>query len=112
MAEETGLRQVRLLGPLTTTRHFYRMHGRWETKCTWWYGMRCEGDETPVPQTEEDITETRWMQGTELWQAVAGSYGTIREVFDAWTKRSDPHRRTADGTWETTTKRTTNTKGK
>ncbi len=87
MAEETGLRQVRLLGPLTTTRHFYRMHGRWETKCTWWYGMRCEGDETPVPQTEEDITETRWMQGTELWQAVAGSYGTIREVFDAWTKK-------------------------
>lgn len=112
VAEETGLRQMRLLGPLTTTRHFYRMHGRWETKCTWWYGMRCEGDETPVPQTEEDITETRWMQGTELWQAVAGSYGTIREVFDAWTKRSDPHRRTADGTWETTTKRTTNTKGK
>lgn len=87
VAEETGLRQVRLLGPLTTTRHFYRMHGRWETKCTWWYGMRCEGDETPVPQTEEDITETRWMQGTELWQAVAGSYGTIREVFDAWTKK-------------------------
>ena len=80
-------RGVRLLGPLTTTRHFYRMHGRWETKCTWWYGMRCEGDETPVPQTEEDITETRWMQGTELWQAVAGSYGTIREVFDAWTKK-------------------------
>ena len=32
VAEETGLQQVSIVGPLTTTQHFYRMHGRWETK--------------------------------------------------------------------------------
>lgn len=84
VAEETGLQQVSIVGPLTTTQHFYRMHGRWETKRTRWYRLRCEGATTTVPQTEEEITEIRWMREPELWQRVAGSYGTIREVFEAY----------------------------
>lgn len=84
--EETGLHGVQLGTPLGTTQHFYQMHGRWEMKRTWWYAMRYEGEAAPVPQTEEDITEIHWMRGEELWRAVASSYGTIREVFDAYVR--------------------------
>lgn len=82
--EETGLHEVQIIQPLGTTQHFYHIAGRWEMKRTWWYRMRRYGDETPVPQTEEDITEIVWMKGPELWKAVSSSYGTIREVFNAY----------------------------
>lgn len=84
VAEETGLTPVSILAPLGTTQHFYNTGGRWEMKRTWWYRMRFAGCDAPVPQTEEDITEVRWMKGAELWRAVSTSYGTIREVFDAY----------------------------
>lgn len=84
--EETGLHGVRLGEPLGTTQHFYRMHSRWEMKRTWWYAMRYDGQAPPVPQTEEDITAIHWLRGEELWRAVAASYGTIREVFDAYVR--------------------------
>lgn len=82
--EETGLTPVSILAPLGTTQHFYNNGGRWEMKRTWWYRMRFDGCDAPVPQSEEDITEVRWMKGAELWRAVSNSYGTIREVFDAY----------------------------
>lgn len=84
VAEETGLTDVSILQPLGTTQHFYNNRGRWEMKRTWWYRMRYDGAEQLVPQTEEDITELRWMKGAELWRAVSGTFGTIREVFDAY----------------------------
>lgn len=86
VAEETGLHQVGIIRPLGTTQHFYNNRGRWEMKRTWWYNMRYEGVRAPAPQTEEDITEVRWLKGPELWRAVNSSYGTIREVFDAYVK--------------------------
>lgn len=79
--EETGLRGLSIRKPLGTTQHFYRMHGRWEMKRTWWYAMDCPDSGHPVPQTEEDITEVRWLKGAALWKAVGNSYGTIREVI-------------------------------
>lgn len=87
VAEETGLRQVRILGPLTDTRHCYDTYGRWELKRTRWYRMRCTHPAPPVPQREEGITEIEWMRGAELWKAVGSSYGTIRDVFDAYVKQ-------------------------
>lgn len=79
--EETGLNQLAILRPLGTTQHFYLMHGRWEMKRTWWYAMSCDGACQPVPQTEEEITEVKWLAGEGLWKAVGSSYGTIREVM-------------------------------
>lgn len=86
VAEETGLQQIGIIGTLGTTQHFYNNRGRWEMKRTWWYKMHYDGGSAPVPQTEEDITEVRWLKGAELWRAVSSSYGTIREVFDAYVK--------------------------
>lgn len=89
VAEETGLHGVKLLDPLCVTRHFYDTGGNWEMKRTWWFRMRYEGGAPPVPQAEEGITEIKWLKCSGLWRAVNGSYGTIREVFDAWTKTKE-----------------------
>lgn len=79
--EETGLHGVRIISPITSTYHFYRMHGRWEIKCTYWYRMAYDGTERPVPQTEEGIEEIRWVEGNELRHLTEDTFGTIREVF-------------------------------
>lgn len=87
--EETGLTDVRLGEPLTTTQHFYDTYGRWEMKRTWWYRMRYDGAAAPVPQTEEGITEIGWMRGAELWSALGGTYATIRNVMDAYVQTKE-----------------------
>ena len=43
--------------------------------------MTYSGDQTPVPQTEEGITEVRWVQKTELKEFLQETYPTIVEVF-------------------------------
>ena len=79
--EETGLSGMEL-GPLiTTTSHFYNMHGRWELKRTWWYRMKYMGHHIPVPQAEEGITEVRWFSGKELAVPLSATYSTIIDVF-------------------------------
>lgn len=82
--EETGLHGMHIVRPLLSTWHFYQMHGRWEMKRTWWYLMSYNESEQPVPQTEEDITEIRWCDRAEQDRLVAGTFGTIREVFAAY----------------------------
>jgi 8-oxo-dGTP pyrophosphatase MutT (NUDIX family) len=84
--EETGLGVLELGELLTTTQHFYEMHGRWEMKRTWWYAMSCRGTGATTPQSEEGITEARWLGGRELWEALGNTYATIRDVFDAYFK--------------------------
>ena len=82
--EETGLQALEIVKPLTSTQHFYDTYGAWEMKRTWWYLMRETEPEIPHPQTEEEITEVKWLRGNELWNNVSQTYGTIREVFSSW----------------------------
>ncbi len=83
--EECGLNQIKIDRFLTTTQHIYDTYGRWEMKRVWWYRMSCPDNTTePKPQTEEGIQQAEWLAGRRLWLAVAGSYYTIRHVFDVY----------------------------
>lgn len=82
--EETGLAGVEIIQFIGTSQHFYNTYSCWEMKRTWWYRMKYSADAAPVPQTEEDITEIRWLKGSELWKAAGSSFGTIRGIFDAY----------------------------
>jgi hypothetical protein len=42
--------------------------------------MRSEGDEEPIPQTEEDITAIEWLDPEKVRQILPLSYPSIREV--------------------------------
>ena len=84
VSEETGLHSLEIVTPLMTTQHFYDTYGEWEMKRTWWYLMRETTPGIPHPQSEEEITDVRWLSGKELWTRVGQTYGTIREVFSKW----------------------------
>lgn len=79
--EETGLEGLKLGKFIRVTDHTYLRNERWHLKHTWWYSMTYEGNGTPVPQCEEDITEVRWVAKSDLPIFLTQTYSTIVEVF-------------------------------
>ena len=63
VVEETGLENISILKFLYETYHEFENRNQKIGKTTWWYAMRCESpDSDLIPQTEEDITEVRWVE--------------------------------------------------
>lgn len=79
--EETGLRNVKILEPLTCTYHTYNEFGKHILKDTHWYLMEATATESTTPQTEEDITEVRWVAASDLHPYFAATYPSIRDVL-------------------------------
>jgi NADH pyrophosphatase NudC (nudix superfamily) len=42
--------------------------------------MKYDGNEIPIPQTEEDITEVRWVNKKEAAKLIDDAYASIREI--------------------------------
>ncbi len=85
--EEAGLREVEIVAPLCTTRHFHCAYGRWEIKQTEWFLMFAAGEEPELtPEEGESISAAEWLGGRRLWQAVDESYSTIKLVFEEFLK--------------------------
>ena len=79
--EETGISELELRDLICITDHCYKRDGKWHLKHTWWYTMSCTGCEECIPQTEEGITEIRWVAKQDLPSYLQQTYPTIIEVF-------------------------------
>lgn len=79
--EETGLKGLIIGKFIRVTDHTYFRNDQWHLKHTWWYSMTCQNDQETVPQTEEGITEIRWVKKSELKELLQQTYPTIVEVF-------------------------------
>lgn len=65
--EETGLRNVVLKDFINTTYHIYtERNGDSVLKCTHWFEMFFDGEDTSKPQTEEGITEVAWKNTSQI----------------------------------------------
>jgi len=79
--EETGLMNINLDGPLMITYHTYHEGSRFILKESHWYWMKASGEEKPVPQTEEDIHEIKWVKPQDLIQYYSESFPSVVEVL-------------------------------
>lgn len=59
--EECGITDVKLVKPLPATLHTYRQKSNLVLKKTHWFEMSYTKKEKPTPQTEEDITDVKWL---------------------------------------------------
>lgn len=83
--EETGLQHLEITGSAITTLHIYTdVKGRFILKETFWYEMLHTGDDIPVPQQEEDITEVKWFNMSEMDEACSSTYRSLREMLTAY----------------------------
>ena len=67
VSEETSLQHLTLKNFVNTMYHIYReRNGEKVLKMTHWYNMDFTGTEQPSPQTEEGISQVRWMSRAQI----------------------------------------------
>jgi 8-oxo-dGTP pyrophosphatase MutT (NUDIX family) len=81
--EETKLKDVKLGKFLTYTYHTYDESGHHILKETKWFQMKVSGEQSPEPQTEEQITSIEWADPGDLKKYIANTYGAIKDVLHA-----------------------------
>jgi ADP-ribose pyrophosphatase YjhB (NUDIX family) len=79
--EETGLSKLEINKPMMSTYHTYREKGELILKKTYWFEMLATGNETPIPEVEEDIEEVKWFKATELFLPFQNTYPLVKDLF-------------------------------
>ncbi len=79
--EETGVGQLQLIRFLLITEHEYVERGKKILKETHWWLMKTGGSQTLVPQTEEDITEIKWVGSADFDVVLQNTYPAIVDVL-------------------------------
>jgi len=79
--EETGLINTTLGKKIITTYHTYDEFGKHILKESHWYKMKCSREQRLIPQTEEDITEIRFVAPDDLKKYISNSFCTIEDVL-------------------------------
>lgn len=81
--EETGANGLSIARPLTTTYHTYYEKGNHILKESHWFLVEAMKKVNLVPQTEEDISETRWVPLDELVGYQKNMHASVRDVISA-----------------------------
>lgn len=84
VSEETGLHNLTIVKKLQITYHTYLYKGKPALKPSHWFLMTHVGDEKLIPQTEEDITEIKWVDKEEARSLVDQAYPSIAEIIDRY----------------------------
>jgi len=81
--EETGLKNLSLLSPLTTTYHTYHEGTKHVLKESHWFTMEVQGGQDLKPQTEEDIEEIKWVKAAEVGNYLRKAFPLITDIVTA-----------------------------
>jgi len=85
VTEETGLSHLKISKQLPSTFHIYlNKTGEAILKETYWFEMIYEGNEKPVPQTEEAILAAQWFQKDQLEIILKNTYASLREMIQRY----------------------------
>jgi ADP-ribose pyrophosphatase YjhB (NUDIX family) len=81
VAEECGIEEPTIIKLLRPTYHTYELNGQRILKKTYWYLMHSSDDTELIPQTEEGISEVKWVTTAEAKELAEHSFGSIQEVI-------------------------------
>jgi len=79
--EECGIQGSTIICRLLSTYHSYLIEDQAVLKKTMWFEMMYKGNQEPVPQQKEDITDIRWVSPSEISVIMKGTYGAILDVL-------------------------------
>jgi 8-oxo-dGTP pyrophosphatase MutT (NUDIX family) len=79
--EETGINRLEIIEKLQITYHTYTIGNKNIMKPSHWFRMIHTDNEKTIPQTEEDISEIRWMNQKEVTEILDKSYASISELL-------------------------------
>jgi 8-oxo-dGTP pyrophosphatase MutT (NUDIX family) len=79
--EECGIKVSRLEDKICKTYHSYIYKGEVVLKKTYWFNMRCRGQNNLKPQKEEGITDVRWFKKEDISPIVENTFPSIMDVL-------------------------------
>ncbi len=82
--EETGVTGLQLKKKIGTTYHVYDEFGKHFLKVSHWYHMTCPAKQELKPQTEEHITEIKWVKTQDIKEPVANTYPSIKDILSTF----------------------------
>jgi 8-oxo-dGTP pyrophosphatase MutT (NUDIX family) len=80
--EECNITVSKLGEKICKTYHVYVSKGDVVLKKTWWYDMKCKGQNKLKPQLEEGITDVRWFKKDEIEPILSNTFPSIIEVLE------------------------------
>lgn len=81
VSEECGIEQPAIVSFFQTTYHTYFLKNRWVLKPSHWFIMDAVKDEALIPQLEENITQVKWVNRSDIAAYLPESYASIQEVL-------------------------------
>jgi ADP-ribose pyrophosphatase len=81
--EECGLSNIKIRRRLLDTYHTYSEKGKNILKRTIWYEMELYGDEQPVPQQEEGITDFMWFDYQTVSEIMKNTFESLKDTIIA-----------------------------
>ncbi|HEY4875524.1 MAG TPA: NUDIX hydrolase, partial [Puia sp.] len=81
--EETGLKNIKLKSPLTTTFHTYDENGKHCLKESHWFNMQTKSGQELIPQLEEQITKLQWITENKISSLLNNTYPSIVDVLQS-----------------------------
>ena len=82
--EETGVNNLTVKKKAGETYHTYDQFGKHFLKTTHWFYMTCSDVQKLIPQTEEDITEIKWVATKDIKNPIANTYPSIKDILSAF----------------------------
>lgn len=81
ITEETGVDNLTMKNKVGETFHSYSEYGKRFLKQTNWFYIICKGKQNLKAQTEEDITEVKWIATKDIKQPMENTYATIKDIL-------------------------------
>ncbi len=79
--EETGASNLKLKKKVGETYHTYDEFGKHILKISHWFYFISNDKQNLKPQTEEDITETKWIKTKDIKEPMANTYENIKDIM-------------------------------
>jgi len=79
--EEVGLKGLYINQPILSTYHTYQLSSDLVLKKTKWYELQYDGNEDPVPEAKENITEAVWVKPGETGFIRSNTYQSVMDVL-------------------------------
>ena len=80
--EETGVKNLRIKKPLSTTYHVYKANKKYKLKKTYWFLMETSFAGNLVPQIEENIDLAIWKLPEEVPELMKNAYENIKRLIN------------------------------
>jgi hypothetical protein len=81
VCEETGVCDIEIINELTVTYHTYLLKKQNVLKKTFWFVMKCKSFSGFKVQSEESITDARWMNKAGVANSVPNMYPSLTDVI-------------------------------